>query len=315
MKSRVAVVTPLQDLPEIMARLEQEFDLVRIPITTQPVDTSLAKDPIQAVFTSSHEGVPEWLWDVPSLKIIGNYGVGYDGIDTERAARQGIWVTNTPGVLNDEVADLALGLMIAVVRQLPTADRYAREGRWATQGNFPLTDHLHGKRLGMLGMGAIGLEIAKRAEAFKLEIAYFCRNPKQVKWRYEADLIELAQWSDLLCCIVPGGKATYHLVDEAVLEALGPNGYLVNVGRGSVVAEQELVTALATGRIAGAALDVYEQEPQIHPGLLEHPKVVLQPHTGSGTAYTRKQMGFLVIDNILAVLAGEPPLTPVNQLN
>ena len=315
MKALVAVAAPIDDPPSIMERLRKEFEVVRIGVGDErPRDLEADPGRIAALVTTSHVGVPEWTWGLSGLKVIGNFGVGYDGIDTKRAAGLGVWVTNTPGVLADAVADLALGLMLALVRRIPQAERYARDGRWETDGDFHLVTDFNGMQIGMLGMGGIGREIAARAAAFKTKVSYCSRNPKDVPWRYEPDLLGLAGWSDLLCCIVPGDDSTDGLVEARVLEALGPNGYLVNVGRGNVVSEPALVAALRGRGIAGAALDVYADEPRIPESLRSMENVVIQPHVGSATNEARGKMGDLVIDNLLAVLGGGRPLTPVNEV-
>lgn len=308
----VAIVTPLIDHVDANTqRLDSEFDAIRV--YDNPTSKPDNATQVEALVTSSHDGVPEWAWSCPNLKAIGVYGVGYDGIDTNRAAKQGVWVTNTPDVLSDAVAELAVAMMVVLLRQVNAAERYARAGRWQCEGTFPLGHEVFGKRLGMLGMGSVGKQIASRADAFKMDIAYTSRSSKDVPWKYEASLQDLASWADILCCIVPGGAETDRLVGKDVLEALGPEGYLVNVGRGNVIDDDALIDSLRHRRIAGAALDVYNDEPEIREELLSMENVLLLPHIGSGTVETRTRMGFLVIDNVLAVLAGKAPLTPVNE--
>ncbi|MBF2735204.1 MAG: 2-hydroxyacid dehydrogenase [Betaproteobacteria bacterium AqS2] len=305
---RVACCLDLAELPEVKARAEAEHELVAAEQAAADADS------VDALITNSVFGVPAWAWTAPQLKIIACYGVGYDGIDAERAAAQGAWVSNTPGVLSDEVADLALGLMLALLRELPQADAHVRGGAWLAQGDYHLTDGLLGRRLGILGMGAIGREIAARAAPCKMEIAYASRTPKpELAWPFIADVRELAAWSDILCCVVPGDASTAGMVDAAVLDALGPQGYFVNVGRGTSVDEDALLAALRERRIAGAALDVYAQRERSAGAFKDLPNVLLSPHMGSGTLKTRTLMGMLVLDNIAAVQAGRPPLTPVNR--
>jgi len=235
---------------------------------------------------------------LPSLRVISSFGVGVDGIDLGAAARRGIPVGNTPDVLNDCVADLAIGLMIDVARGVGAAERYLRAGKWP-QGPFPLQRRFSGKKLGIVGLGRIGHEVAKRALAFEMDIRYHNRRPVlDTSIQHEPSLVELARWCDFLLVIVPGGAATHHLIDQAVLDALGPEGYLINVARGSVVDEPALVRALLRKRIAGAALDVFAHEPQVPSELMALDNVVLVPHIGSATVETRAAMAQRVFDNL-----------------
>jgi len=250
---------------------------------------------------------------LPRVRVIANFGVGYDGVDVEAATARGISVSNTPDVLSDEVADFAVGLMIATLRRIPQGDRYVREGRWETEGNMPLAGRVWGRKLGVLGMGRIGTEIARRCEAFRMNIAYHSRNEKDVAYRYVDNLTSLAREVDILIAIVPGGDETRHLVNRDVLDALGPDGVLINVARGSVVDEQALIAALETGRLGAAGLDVFEDEPHVPEALKRMTgNVVLQPHQASATHETRLAMGRLVLENLRAGVEGRPLLTPVN---
>lgn len=250
---------------------------------------------------------------MPQLEIIASTGVGYDHIDVGAALRRGIVVTNTPGVLDDAVADTALALILAVERRIVAADRFVRAGRWARE-SFPFTRHLGDLTLGILGLGRIGLAVARRAEPFGMRVEYHNRRPRpDVPYPYHPTLLELAAASDVLVCIVPGGPETQHIVDEHVLRALGPQGTLVNIARGSVVDEGALVRCLQDGTLGAAALDVYEREPQVPPELFALEQVVLAPHVGSATHSTRRAMGDLAVRNVLARLAGEPVLTPVPE--
>jgi lactate dehydrogenase-like 2-hydroxyacid dehydrogenase len=249
----------------------------------------------------------------PNLKIVASFGVGYDHIDARWAGDHGIVVTNTPDVLNEEVADTALGLLLCTVRHLPQADRYVREGRWMG-GAFPLSDSLRGKTMGILGLGRIGKAIARRGEACGLKIAYHGRRRQDdVAFPYFASLVEMAKAVDILMVITPGGAATNKLVDAHVLEALGPKGVLINVARGSVVDEAALIAALKGGKIAAAGLDVFEVEPCAPAELIAMDNVVLLPHVGSASVATRQAMGQLVVDNIVSFLEGRGPLTPVPE--
>lgn len=251
--------------------------------------------------------------NLPALEIIANFGVGYDGIDVKAAAERGIIVTNTPDVLTGEVADLALGLLLATVRQIPQVDRYLRAGKWLEKP-YPLTTTLRERKIGILGLGRIGKAIARRCEAFDLEIAYHGRRRQDdVPYRYYDNLVDMARDVDVLMVVAPGGDATYHIVNEEVLNALGPNGILINVGRGTVVDEKALIAALRDGRILSAGLDVFENEPHVPAELIAMDHVVLLPHVGSASVYTRNAMGQLVVDNLVSWFEGKGPKTPVPE--
>lgn len=248
---------------------------------------------------------------LPALEIVANFGVGYDNIDAHAAAARGITVTNTPGVLDEEVADLTLGLLLATLRQLPQADRFVREHRWP-DGPFPLSPTLRGRRVGIIGLGAIGKAIARRLEAFDVAIAYHGRHRQDdVPHDYHPDPVALAAASDVLIAIVPGGAATRHLVDARVLAALGKDGVFINVARGSVVDQDALIAALRDGTILAAGLDVYADEPHVPDALIAMPQVVLLPHLGSASVHTRAAMGQLVVDNLVAWFDTGQALTPV----
>jgi lactate dehydrogenase-like 2-hydroxyacid dehydrogenase len=250
---------------------------------------------------------------LPALEIISVMGVGYDGIDVVAAKASGVVVTHTPDVLNDDVADLAIALMLATARQIPAADRYVRGGQWGG-GPMPLARKMSGSRLGLVGMGRIGQAIAIRAAAFGMSIAYTARSEKpQLPYRYLPSAKALAAESDFLVVITPGGSGTRKLIDAQVLEALGAKGILVNVARGSVLDEAALIDALERGVIAGAGLDVFENEPHVPERLRALPHVVLTPHVGSATGQTRQAMADLAMNNLRARLAGEAPVTPVPE--
>jgi len=252
---------------------------------------------------------------LPALEIISVMGVGYDGIDVGAAKARGIQVTHTPNVLNDDVADLAIGLMLCAARQLPAADRYVRSGQWAAAGPMPLARKMSGARLGLVGMGRIGQAIARRASAFGMDIAYTARSARPgVPYRYLPTATALAAESDFLVVITPGGAGTRKLIDAEVLAALGSDGILVNVARGSVVDEAALIDALEQGVIAGAGLDVFENEPHVPARLLALPHVVLAPHIGSATGQTRQAMADLATANLAAHFAGRPLLSPVPEM-
>jgi lactate dehydrogenase-like 2-hydroxyacid dehydrogenase len=262
-----------------------------------------------------HRPVNEALIEkLPGLQIISNFGVGYDTVDAKLAGARGIVVTNTPDVLNDEVADTTIGLLIAAVRELPQADRHVRDGKWP-RGAYPLTaGTLRGRTIGIVGMGRIGQAIARRIEGFDLPIVYHSRNKQAgVAYRHYPKLLDMARDVDTLIVIVPGGPATKNMINAEVLEALGPNGVLVNIARGSVVDEPALIAALQQKKILSAGLDVFAEEPNVPAELIALDNVVLLPHVGSASQHTRRAMGQLVIDNLLAWAEGKPPLTPVPE--
>jgi lactate dehydrogenase-like 2-hydroxyacid dehydrogenase len=252
---------------------------------------------------------------LPKLEQISSFGVGYDHIDAKWAGEHGIIVTNTPEVLNEEVADTALGLLLNTVREFPQAERYLRAGKWASQGHYPLTKAtLRNRTVGMVGMGRIGKAIAKRLDAFGVPVVYHSRNPqKGVSYKYYPKLVDMARDVDTLMVIVPGGASTANMINAEVLKVLGPNGILINMARGSVVDEPALIAALKNRTIYSAGLDVFAKEPQVPKELMEMDHVVLFPHLGSSTEVTRAAMDQLVVDNILAWAAGKAPLTPVPE--
>ncbi len=310
--TEIAMTGPMMRL--VADQLAQRFTLHR-PAEAADQDTFFSEiaPRLRGLATSGgHRPVDAALMDrLPRLEIIANFGVGYDSVDAAEAGRRGIVVTNTPDVLTDEVADLAIGLLIATIRQLPQADRYLREGRWLERP-FPLTATLRGRRVGILGLGRIGKAIAKRLEAFGLEVAYHGRSPQpDAPYRYYPTLTSMAQDVDVLMAVAPGGPETQHIVNAEVLEALGPEGVLVNVGRGSVLDERALIAALKAGTIRSAGLDVFEDEPRVPAELIAMEHVVLLPHVGSGSVHTRDAMGQLVVDNLVSWFAGQGPLTPV----
>jgi lactate dehydrogenase-like 2-hydroxyacid dehydrogenase len=268
---------------------------------------------IRAVVTGGAEGIKAGTIDaLPDLEIIAVCAVGYDATDVDHARARGVAVTNTPDVLTDDVADLALALMLAASRRIPQHDRYLRAGDWVSRGSAPLTRKLSGRRIGILGLGRIGLAIARRCEPFAGEIAYYNRSPRDdVPYRYAPDLVALAESVDILVIATSGGKQTAKLVNADVIAALGPDGMLVNIARGSIVDEDALVMALAQGRLGSAALDVFAQEPQVPEALIAMENVVLLPHQGSATAETRAQMGRLTMDNLHAHFGGRPLITPL----
>ena len=253
------------------------------------------------------------LEQLPNLKLVSVFGVGYDGIDAKAAVERGVMVTHTPGVLSDDVADLAMGLVLAVSRQIVQADQHVRRGRWP-QGPMPLGRKVSGSRMGIVGLGRIGAAIARRALAFDMSVAYTARTEKPGSgYQFYPTAEQLAAAVDFLVVITPGGQGTRHLINGAVLSALGPKGYLINVARGSVVDELALIEALQAGRIAGAGLDVFAAEPHVPEALWGMPNVVLTPHMASATDQTRRDMADLAFANMQAGVAGRPLLTPVPE--
>lgn len=267
---------------------------------------------IRGMATSGGAGASRDLIEaLPKLEIISSFGVGYDSIDIDCAQQRGVTVTNTPDVLTECVADTAMALTLAMMRRIPQADQFVRTGRWP-KDKFPLTDKLGGRIMGIVGAGRIGQAIAKRAEAFGLQIVYFGpRKKADLAWRYYDNLVAMAKDVDILMVSCPGGKETNQLVNAAVIEALGPEGYIVNIARGSVVEEPALVKALVDKKIAGAGLDVFADEPNVPEALWKLDTVALAPHIGSGTHETRQAMGDLMLKNLEAWFAGRPVLTKV----
>ena len=257
---------------------------------------------------------PAFMQRFPKLEQISSFGVGYDHVDAEWAGKHGIVVTNTPDVLNEEVADTALGLLLCTVREFPQADRYVRAGKWPS-AQYPLTKAtLRNRTVGMVGMGRIGKAIARRIEAFGVPVVYHARNPQPgARYKYYPKLLDMARDVDTLMVIVPGGAATAKMINAEVLKALGTNGILVNMARGSVVDEAALIEALKSRTIYSAGLDVFANEPHVPRELLEMDHICLFPHLGSSTEVTRAAMDQLVADNLLAWAAGKPPLTPVSE--
>ena len=290
-------------LPSLEARLAAEFDTTLLADQGDPAAFLAAHGgEFEGFVTSAGVGyTAETLATLTKLRVISSFGVGLDKLDLAAAKARGIAVGYTPDVLNDCVADLAMALMLDIGRRVSEADRFVRRGGWTTPGakSFPLARKVSGAKLGIVGLGRIGQTIAKRATGFEMDIRYHSRRPVDgVAWRHEVSLVELARWCDYLVVITAGGAATRHLVDADVLDALGPRGFLVNVARGSVIDEAALVRALAERRIAGAGLDVFENEPHVPRALFELDNVVLLPHIASGTEETRQAMADRVFDNL-----------------
>jgi lactate dehydrogenase-like 2-hydroxyacid dehydrogenase len=249
----------------------------------------------------------------PKLEMIAVYGVGYDAVDLAACRERGIRVTNTPDVLTGDVADLAVAMLLCLSRGVIGADTWVRDGSWKARGTYPLQRRVFGRRAGILGLGRIGFEVGRRLAGFDMEIAYSARAPKPhaADWRFLPDPVALAEWSDVLFVTLSASAETRHIVGPEVIEALGPAGMIVNVSRAANVDEEALIAALRDGRLAGAALDVFEGEPALDARFLDLPNVLLQPHQASGTVETRRAMGQLMRDNLTAHFAGRPLLTPV----
>jgi lactate dehydrogenase-like 2-hydroxyacid dehydrogenase len=266
---------------------------------------------VRGIITRNLPIAPAVLDFLPALKIVATSSVGYDALPVKYARERGVVITNTPGVLDSAVCELAIGLLLSLLRKIPSLDRYVREGQWAIRGQYPLTTGLAGKTVGIVGLGRIGRGIANRLAPFDVEIAYTGPRTQDTGYRYVTDLLELAAAVDILFICCRGGQATYRLIDANVLRALGPEGYLVNISRGSVIDEQALVHALESGGIRGAALDVFENEPLATSSLFGLSNTVLTPHVGSATCETRAVMLRLTLDNLLAVFEGNEPITPI----
>jgi lactate dehydrogenase-like 2-hydroxyacid dehydrogenase len=303
--------------PVMMAGLEGKVTLhCLIDAKDKEAFLKSIADKVRAiVVTYTNERIdPEFMQRFPKLEQISSFGVGYDHVDAKWAGAHGIIVTHTPEVLNEEVADTALGLLLCTVREFPQADRYLRAGKWPG-GQYPLTKAtLRNRTVGMVGMGRIGKAIAHRLEAFGVPVVYHSRNPqKDVGYKYYPKLTDMARDVDTLMVIVPGGAATQNMINAEVLKALGPNGILINMARGSVVDEPALIEALKNRTIYSVGLDVFANEPHVPQELLDMDHIVLFPHLGSSSEATRAAMDQLVVDNILAWAAGKAPLTPVPE--
>lgn len=311
-----ADILVIADLSEfVQTQLDARFRTHKLYQATDP-DAMLAEigPRIRGVAAGAHRNVDADLMDrLPNLEIISNFGVGYDNVDAKSAGARGIIVTNTPDVLSEEVADTAIGLMINTVRELPQAEQFLRAGKW-TSGNYPLTQNtLREKRLGIAGLGRIGKAIAKRAESFGLSISYYGRSDQKIDYTFHDSLKSLAENVDIIISVLPGGEATSKAYNKDVFKALGPEGTFINIGRGSTVDEEALITALKTGTIRSAGLDVFDHEPHVPEALMALPNAVLLPHVGSASIYTRNAMGQLLVDNHTNWFENGKPLTPVAE--
>lgn len=311
MKPDVILVSPIYQPAQDV--LEKEFTVHRLYETKDRAALFKALAPKLRAVASSGPGVNAAMMDaLPKLELISHFGVGYDTVDDAAATKRGIKVTNTPDVLNDCVADTAMALTLNVMRKYPQSEAYLRSGYWAAKGGYPFTVSLGGKTMGIVGLGRIGEAIARRAQASGMKIVYHNRNKKNVPYTYYPDPVSLAKHCDVLMLVTPGGAATKNLVNAKVLDALGPKGFLVNISRGTVVDEPVLLKYLQEGKIAGAGLDVFAEEPNVPAGFFALDNAVLFPHVGSASDETRMAMGMLQVDNIRALFAGKPLLSPVN---
>lgn len=314
MSAKTRILVPGTIRERVLDRLKEDFDVVRIDradpaLLARSEAASIAGVAVSGSFDAA------MIEHLPVLEIIASFGVGYDGVDVAAAAERGIAVTNTPDVLNDEVADTAIGLLLNTVRRFPQAETWLREGRWVRDGAFPLTPlSLRGRKAGIYGLGRIGMAIAERLKGFGVEIAYHTRRRRDdVPYAYYPSLSELAQAVDILIAIVPKTPETHKTIDTRVLQALGANGVLINVGRGWTVDEAALAEALKRGVIAAAGLDVFYDEPHVPQALLDLPNVSLLPHVASASVATRDAMADLVADNLAAWFARGAALTPVPE--
>jgi lactate dehydrogenase-like 2-hydroxyacid dehydrogenase len=313
----IDILMPRPMLPNVQEQLDTLFTVHKLYETDDP-DALLDKigDRIKGVALTGIAVDTAFLRKIPNAQIISSFGVGYDHINTDDCLAADVIVTHTPDVLTDEVADTAVGLMIMTIREFGQAENWLRAGKWENKGPYPLTPAtLRGRKLGIFGLGRIGKAIAKRAEAFGLEICYHGRHKQDgVAYPYHATLKDLAAACDTLMVVAPGGTETEHAVNAEVLEALGPSGVVINIGRGSVVDETALIDALENGTIFGAGLDVFEHEPHVPEKLMQLPRVTLLPHVGSASQATRNAMGQLVVDNLKSWFETGKAVTPVPEM-
>ena len=310
MKPEILMPGPM--LPSCMAALDEAYVVHRLWEAKDP-EALIAKVAPYVRAIATAKGCPGALMEkLPKLEIVASFGVGYDSVDVATATARGVRVTNTPDVLNDAVAELTVGLMVSLARRLPQCDGYVRSGRWEAEGSYPLQRELNGATAGVLGLGRIGKEIARRLTAMKMTVVYHGRAEQADQpYRYFGDLVAMAKAADWLVVIAPATPETIGVVDAKVIEALGPEGFLCNVARGSLVDEPALIAALEGGRLGGAALDVFADEPRVPEALRRLDNVVLAPHVGSATHRTRRAMGDMVVRNLAAHFAGQPLISPV----
>jgi lactate dehydrogenase-like 2-hydroxyacid dehydrogenase len=302
-------------MPKVLRALEAQFALHHLPTTNPRAMLADVGSRIRGIARGGHIKLDRsFLELLPHLEIIANFGVGYDGIDLDAAAERGVIVTNTPDALTEETADTALGLLLMTVRELSAAERHLRAGKWEKDGPYPLTASLRDRTVGMIGMGRIGVAIARRLDAMRVPVVYHTRTARtDVPYRHYADLRAMATDVDTIVIIVPGNASTKHMVNASVLQALGPSGILINAGRGVVVDQPALIQALTDRTIRAAGLDVYSDEPHVPAALVALPNAVLLPHVGSGSVFTRDAMGQLMVDNLSSWFTHGRPLTPVPE--
>jgi len=310
----ITILVPGHLHSHAVSRIGERFRLLRVERSDPALLTEGMKRNVRGI-ASSEEVNASFIDALPDLEIIANFGVGYDVVDAVHAGKRGVMVTNTPDVLTEEVADTAIGLLINTVRELPRAETYLRQGRWRSEGAYPLTRAtLRGRSVGIFGMGRIGRAIARRIEGFGLPVSYHNRRRvEDVPYAYYPSLLALAEAVDTLISIAPGGAGTAKAVNAQVLRALGPNGVFINVGRGSTVDDEALATALRDGTILAAGLDVFTDEPNVPEALLLCENACLLPHVASASAYTRQAMADLVVDNLISWFTRGEPLTPVPE--
>ncbi len=312
-KTTLLQLLPFPVLPDFQSRAARDCHVIELWNETDPDAVIQAhRDDITVLVTSAMMSTPASLIDkLPNLKAICSNGVGYDSIDVQHAHKKGIQVSNTPDVLNDCVADLTWGLILACARTLGRAERHVRANQWG-RSSLPLGTKVTGKKLGIVGLGRVGQAIAERSVGFKMDVRYHNRNPRaDAPWTYEGSLMELARWADFLVIATVGGASTRHLIDQNVMETLGPNGILINISRGSVVDEAALIEALTNGRLGGAGLDVFDVEPNVPDALKTLENVVILPHIASATIETRQAMASLVLDNVDAFIETGKVITPI----
>ncbi len=312
--SNISILVPGKLHPHAVKRISETFSIVPVERGDAKLVTPEMARTIRGV--AAMTTIDAALIDaLPELKIIGNFGVGYDAVDARHAAKRGVMVTNTPDVLTEEVADTAIGLLLNTLREFPRAETWLRDGSWANRGNYPFSRlTLRGRSVGILGMGRIGQAIARRLVGFGVPVSYHNRRRvEDVSYQWHPTLLGMASAVDTIVSVAPGGASTDKIVDRQVLEALGPNGVFVNIGRGSTVDEDALVEALDKRVIAAAGLDVFDSEPKVRPGILGAPNTSLLPHVGSASVATREAMADLVVDNLVSWFREGRPITPVPE--
>lgn len=310
----IAILVPGKLNPHAKSRVAAEFSIVETESADPVLITAEMAQTVRGI--ASMTTISAALIDkLPKLEIIANFGVGYDAINSKHAGSRGVMVTNTPDVLTEEVADTTLGLLLNTLREFSAAERYLRDGQWVRQGNYRLTPlTLRGRTVGIFGMGRIGQAIGRRLEAFGVAIAYHNRRAVESSpYAYYPTLHALAEAVDTLIVVVPGGEGTRDVVNSEVLNALGPDGVLINIGRGSTVDEDAVAEALHQGDIAAAGLDVFKNEPHVPQRLLDAPNCVLLPHVGSASVHTRLAMANLCVDNLMSWFSGKGAMTPVPE--